>query len=81
VLPAIISATLFTLCVTIFLFVFTYLPTVAVLAFVSGPFAFIAAIPVILGEGAAIGAFVAKIFWLGTAMENLFDEVRGFCVY
>ncbi|CAG7851027.1 SubName: Full=Uncharacterized protein {ECO:0000313/EMBL:CCA74090.1} [Serendipita indica DSM 11827] len=75
VLPAILSATLFTICVTIALFVFTYLPTVAVLAFVSGPLAFFTAIPVILGEGAAIGIFVAKAFWLGSALESLFDEV------
>ncbi|KAG8833195.1 hypothetical protein FRC17_011143 [Serendipita sp. 399] len=32
-------------------------------------------IPIILGEGAAIGILVAKIFWLGQAMEQLFDEV------
>ncbi|KAG8827875.1 hypothetical protein FRC19_011576 [Serendipita sp. 401] len=75
VLPNIIKSTLFTIGVTVLLFILTYLPTVAVLAFVSGPFAFIAAIPVILGEGAAIGIVVAKIFWLGQATERLFDEV------
>jgi hypothetical protein len=75
ILPALITSTIFTVCVTIALFVFTYLPTVAVLAFVSGPLAFFTAIPVILGEGAAIGIVVSKSLWLGGAMEHLFDEV------
>ncbi|KIM23829.1 hypothetical protein M408DRAFT_332113 [Serendipita vermifera MAFF 305830] len=75
ILPALITSTVFTVCVTIALFVFTYLPTVAVLAFVSGPLAFFTAIPVILGEGAAIGSLVSKSLWLGGAMEQLFDEV------
>jgi hypothetical protein len=76
ILPAILYATLVTVCATILLFIFTYIPTVAVLTFFNGPLAFFTAIPVILGEGAAIGIFVAKIIWLGPALTNLFDEVK-----
>jgi hypothetical protein len=45
------------------------------MAFFNGPLAFFTAIPVILGEGAAIGFFIAKLVWLGPALTNLFDEV------
>jgi len=73
--PALIKATLFTLGITAFFFVVGYLPTVAVLAFVSGPLAFVAAIPLIVGAGAAVGLAVSRAFWFGDALEDLFDEV------
>ncbi|KAF8734796.1 Etoposide-induced protein 2.4 (EI24), partial [Rhizoctonia solani] len=57
-----------------FLFTFTYLPQAAFMAIFSGPFGFITAIPLILGEAAAITTVIAKTFYLGPALENLFDE-------
>lgn len=61
--------------------VFTYLPQVAVLAFVSGPLAFIAAVPVVLGESWLIITFLNKAFYVKEASEKVFDAVlaqRGF---
>jgi hypothetical protein len=52
------------------------LPTVAVLAFSNGPLAFVAAVPVILGAGSAIGISISRIIWLSNAQVDLFDEVR-----
>jgi len=75
VLLALITSTAFTVCVTIALFVFTYLPTVAVLAFFNGPLAFLTAVLVIKAEAAAIAITVSKIFWLRGAQDRLFDEV------
>ena len=74
--PLIIKSTILTLAITTVLFVVGYLPTVAVLAFSSGPLAFGAAIPVILGAGSAIGLSLSRIIWLSTAQEELFDQVR-----
>ena len=73
--PLIIKSTILTLAITAVLFVVGYLPTVAVLAFSSGPLAFGAAIPVILGAGSAIGLSLSRIIWLSTAQEELFDQV------
>lgn len=74
--PLIIKSTILTTAITIVLFVVGYLPTVAVLAFLNGPLAFAAAVPVILGAGSAIGLSLSRIIWLSTAQEDLFDEVR-----
>lgn len=41
----------------------------------NGPLGFITAIPLILGEAAAITTIIAKTFYLGPALEDLFDEV------
>ncbi|KAF8601541.1 hypothetical protein BDV93DRAFT_413190, partial [Ceratobasidium sp. AG-I] len=57
-----------------FLFVVTYLPQAAFLSLFSGPLGFITAIPLILGEGAALTTIIAKTFYLGPALEDLFDE-------
>jgi len=74
--PLIIKSTVLTFAVTVALFVVGYLPTVAVLAFSSGPLAFVTAVPVILGAGSAIGLSLSNIIWLSTAQQDLFDEVR-----
>ena len=47
----------------------------AFLSLFSGPLGFITAIPLILGEGAALTTIIAKTFYLGPALEDLFDEV------
>jgi len=53
------------------------LPQVAFLAFTSGPLAFIAAIPVVLGEAAVTSRFLARGLWLSDVHEELFDVVRS----
>src|SRR5258706_6238153 len=75
--PLIIKSTILTLAITAALFVVGYLPTVAVLAFSSGPLAFGTAIPVILGAGSAIGLSLSRVIWLSAAQEDLFDQVRS----
>lgn len=72
------------------MFVFTYLPQVAVLAFVSGPLgklaihtpgmianslAFIAAVPLVLGEAYVVVNFVTKAFFFDRIGTDLFDAV------
>jgi hypothetical protein len=42
----------------------------------NGPLGFITAIPLILGEAAAITNIIARTFYLGPALEDLFDEVN-----
>lgn len=74
--PLIIKSTVLTFAVTALLFVVGYFPTVVVLAFLNGPLAFVAAVPVILGAGSAIGLSISRIIWLSTAQVDLFDEVR-----
>jgi len=61
--------------ITVNLFIWTYLPQVAVLAIVNGPLAFVTVVPLILSESAAITLFVARAFWLAPALDNVFDEV------
>jgi len=61
--------------VTSAMFFFTYLPQAAVLTLSNGPFAFIAAIPLVLGESATITLFVARMMWLAPALDNTFDTV------
>ncbi|KAG8777921.1 hypothetical protein FRC12_000125 [Ceratobasidium sp. 428] len=57
-----------------FLFVVTYLPQAAFMCIFNGPLGFITAIPLILGEAAALTTIIAKTFYLGPALEDLFDE-------
>jgi len=61
--------------VTATMFFWTYLPQVAVLTISNGPFAFIAAVPLVLGESATITLFVARMFWLAPALDATFDAV------
>lgn len=57
------------------MFIFTYLPQVGVLAFISGPLAFIAAIPLVLAESYAISTFLLRSTLLPGATEKIFDAV------
>lgn len=54
---------------------FTYLPQVAILAFVSGPLAFIAAAVAVLGETYLIASFITKAMLKGGATDAVFDAV------
>lgn len=58
------------------MFFFTYLPQVAALAFVSGPLAFIAAVPLVLGESYLVINFLARSLLFDRAGVDLFDAVR-----
>ncbi|KAF7965230.1 hypothetical protein HWV62_44915 [Athelia sp. TMB] len=69
------KSALTSLVITVLFFTLFYLPQVAFLAFTSGPLAFIAAIPVVLGEAALTSKFITKGLWLGDAHEKLFDTV------
>ena len=70
------KSALTSLVITVLFFALFYLPQVAFLAFTSGPLAFIAAIPVVLGEAALTSKFITKGLWLADAHEKLFDTVR-----
>ncbi|BGP48876.1 hypothetical protein JCM10450v2_004755 [Rhodotorula kratochvilovae] len=54
---------------------FTYLPQVAVLALVSGPLAFIAAVPLVLAEAYFIILFLHRTFLTPAVSERIFDAV------
>lgn len=87
VLPVLFKGILVSIGIVAALFFFTYLPHVAVLAFVSGPLgeckqtwqmlivAFIAAIPLILGEAYFIINYLARSFLFGQLEVDLFDTV------
>lgn len=67
--------------VIVLMSVFTYPPQVALLAFVSGPLAFIAAVPAVLAESWLIITFLNKAFFVKDASEKVFDAVlaqRGY---
>lgn len=64
--------------VTVLFFAILYLPQVAFLAFTSGPFAFITAIPVVFGEAAVTSHVLSNALWLSDAHDKLFDAVRPF---
>lgn len=74
-LPVAFKGILVSLGVVVALFAFTYLPHVAVLAFVSGPLAFIAAVPLILGEAYVIINYILRSFLFGQLETDLFDLV------
>jgi uncharacterized protein involved in cysteine biosynthesis len=57
------------------LFTFTYIPHVIVFTFFNGPLAFLTVIPMIFGEASAIVTFIARLVWLGPALEDTFDQV------
>ncbi|ORX41188.1 hypothetical protein BD324DRAFT_613564 [Kockovaella imperatae] len=75
IMPALVRGTIMSLMTIGALFTFTYLPQVAVLAFVSGPLAFVAAIPLVLGESYVVINFLLRAFIFGQLGEDLFDMV------
>ncbi|CAE6406996.1 hypothetical protein ACGC1H_002280 [Rhizoctonia solani] len=60
--------------ILLFLFTVTYLPQAAFMCIFNGPLGFITAVPLILGEAAALTSIIARTFLLGPALEDLFDE-------
>lgn len=67
VAPVLIKCLVASLGITGGLFIFTYLPQVAFCALFSGPFAFITAAVMVLGEAYAIILVVSKAFFLGAS--------------
>jgi len=57
------------------MFIFTYLPQVALCALFTGPLAFIAAATLVMGESYAIILFIMKGFMFGQAHDQIFDAV------
>ncbi|GAA5863951.1 hypothetical protein JCM3774_004429 [Rhodotorula dairenensis] len=63
------------------MFTFTYLPQVAALSVISGPLAFIAAVPLVLAETYAIIMFIHRTFLNAAVSERIFDAIlvqKGF---
>ncbi|KAF5386930.1 hypothetical protein D9615_001715 [Tricholomella constricta] len=75
VAPIIIKCIISALGITIGLFVFTYIPQVAFCALFSGPFAFITAAVMVLGEAYAIILVLSKLLFVGQAQDEIFDAV------
>jgi hypothetical protein len=56
------------------MFTFTYLPQVAFCALFTGPLAFVAAIPLVLGESYAIISLVSKMFFVTQAQDDICES-------
>jgi len=74
-MPSLLKGAVMSIAIVAGMFFFTYLPQVAALAFVSGPLAFAAAIPLVLGEAYVIVNFFTRAFVLGQIGIDLFDAV------
>ncbi|WWD22116.1 hypothetical protein CI109_106605 [Kwoniella shandongensis] len=74
-LPTLFKGVLMSAGVVAGLFAFTYLPQVAVLAFVSGPLAFVLAVPLLLSEAYVVVIFLTRTLLVGQAGTDLFDAV------
>lgn len=57
------------------MFTFTYLPQVGVLALISGPLAFVAAVPLVLAEAYFVILFLHRTFLTPAVSERIFDAV------
>jgi len=61
--------------VTTFMFVFTYLPQMAAMAFTSGPLAAISAALLVLSESSTLFTMLSKTFLINDALTDTFDGV------
>ena len=61
--------------ITAFMFVFTYLPQVAVMAFTNGPLAAISAALLVLSESNTLFTILSKTFLIDDALVDTFDGV------
>lgn len=71
VAPLIMKAIGVSIGITAALFFFTYLPQVAFCALFSGPFAFLTAAVMVLGEAYIVISLVSKAFFLGAAQDRI----------
>ncbi|KAG6854991.1 hypothetical protein C0991_009814 [Blastosporella zonata] len=75
VTPVIVKGTAMALGTTLALFIFTYMPQVAVCAVFSGPLAFLIAALLVLGEASAIVLVISRVFFMSQALDQIFDAV------
>lgn len=61
--------------VTTFMFLFTYVPQVAVMAFTSGPLAAVSAALLVLSESSTLFTILSKTFLIEDALTDTFDGV------
>ena len=61
--------------VLLFLFIFTYLPQVALLAIFQGGLAWVNAVFLVLGEGSAIIALLFEAFFVDETLAEIVDSV------
>ena len=61
--------------ITTFMFVFTYLPQMAVMAFTSGPLAAVSAALLVLSESSTLFTVLSKTFLIEDALVDTFDGV------
>ncbi|KAH0543063.1 hypothetical protein FGG08_002576 [Glutinoglossum americanum] len=61
--------------VLVFMFTFTYLPQVAVLSAVSGPFAVLAAGVLVIGESSVIAGVLGRVCLMEEGVVDTFDAV------
>jgi len=61
--------------ITTFMFLFTYLPQAAIMAFTSGPFAAISAALLVLSESSTLFTLLSKNFLIADALADTFDGV------
>ncbi|GAA5878548.1 hypothetical protein JCM8547_008790 [Rhodosporidiobolus lusitaniae] len=73
--PIIVKSITMSVATLAVLFTFTYFPQVAVLAVISGPLAFIAAVPLVLAESYAVILFLHRTFLTPAISEKIFDAV------
>lgn len=73
--PLMYKSLIISISVLAFMFVFTYVPQVAILSIVNGPLAVFSVIPLIFIESGTIIAFFNRSLILGQASEKLFDAV------
>ena len=57
--------------ITAGLFVFTYIPQLALCALFSGPLAFIPAAIMVLGEAYFLSSLVTRVFFIGAAQDTI----------
>jgi hypothetical protein len=69
--PVVTKALLTSAGITIGMFVFTYLPQVALCAIVTGPLAFIPAAIMVLAESYVLASVVSKTFFLSEAQDKI----------
>lgn len=63
------------LAIVICMFIFTFLPQMAVLAFITGPLAPIVAFFLVLAESYFVISLISKLGWLEPLQDDLFDAV------
>jgi len=66
-----------TVSVTCFMFIFTYVPQAAVLAFLNGPLAVVSAVFIVLSESSTITNLISRRFFVEDALFDTFDAVSS----